>query len=61
LVRSNTRRSLDVRLARLPRNIDDVAPLEIAFNVAGSYRLFAACRNPHYASVAVTWIDAVVH
>jgi hypothetical protein len=35
--------------------------LEIDCRTAGNYRLFAACPNPHYDSVAVTWLDVVVN
>jgi hypothetical protein len=60
LMRSSTRGALDTHIARSPRSLDDVAPLEINAIAQGSYRLFATCGNPHYRSVAVTWLDAVV-
>jgi hypothetical protein len=60
LARASGQRSLTVRLTRVPRSLDDVAPLELVADAAGSYRLFAVCPNPHYASVAATLIDVVV-
>lgn len=60
LVRSSMQRALDPRTGLPPRSLDDVVPLEIAAIAPGSYRLFATCGNPHYRSVAVTWLDVVV-
>jgi hypothetical protein len=60
VLRSSMVHAFDLRIAGLPRSLDDVAPVEIAATRAGSYRLFTACRNPHYRSVAVTWIDVNV-
>ena len=42
-------------------NIHVPERFELTALKAGGYRVLAACPNPHYASVAVTWLDVSVH
>ncbi len=40
-------------------SLDRIEAVLVNASSAGTFRLFAACPNPHYDSVAVTWIDIV--
>jgi hypothetical protein len=41
-------------------SLDRVEFFDVLGRAAGTFRLFAACPNPHYGSVGVTWIDITV-
>lgn len=47
------------RVAGRP-SLDRVESFTVLARTNGKYRLFAACPNPHYDSVGVTWIDVSV-
>jgi hypothetical protein len=63
LLRSPSAPGVDVRFAALTSgrpSLDRVESFTVLARTRGKYRLFAACPNPHYDSVGVTWIDIVV-
>lgn len=42
------------------RSLAGVEAFDVSARAGGTYRLLAACPNPDYGSLAVTWIDVIV-
>jgi hypothetical protein len=40
-------------------SLDRMESFAVRARANGAYRLFAACPNPHYDSLAVTWVDVI--
>ncbi|MEO6990833.1 MAG: hypothetical protein ABI346_00715, partial [Candidatus Baltobacteraceae bacterium] len=63
LLRNEQPSALDVRF--VPRRGGDtslvhVESFAVLARASGTFRLLAACANPHYDSVGVTWVDIAV-
>jgi hypothetical protein len=62
LLRRAETSELDVRFfprASRGASLDRVEFFTVLAHAGGTYRLFAACPNSHYASLGVTWIDVI--